>query len=162
MSNIEELKALITDQPWGLEARLKAYIQRLESEEKGGKLKTEKQRNSLHLGLTWLANHLNEIGKDMRVVLKPTVAIPWTMLSCKEFLYKPILKGYANKDSTEDMDKHEPGQVWDIMMKHLGENHQVEYVPWPDRSAEREQLVRDNRKEIMDSYPTQDSTITHF
>lgn len=97
------------------------------------KPKTDAQRRALHLGLKWLASHLNERGKTMRVVLKPEVEIPWTKDTVKKFLYKPILKAYADKDSTEDMNKQEPGEVWDIMMKFLGEHHGIEYMPWPSK-----------------------------
>ena len=99
------------------------------------KPKTDAQRRALHLGLTWLANHLNETGKTMRVILKPEVEIPWDTKNVKKFLYKPILEGMTGKKSTEDMDKTEPGQVWDVMFKYLGEHHHVEYVPWPSKTV---------------------------
>lgn len=153
---IKDLKDILKANPWRIENELRAYVAKLETLPKDNtpKLKTDKQRSALHLGLNWLANHLNEIGKDMRVVLKPTVSIPWTTLTAKEYLYKPILKGYADKKSTEEMTKPEVGEVWDIMMKFLGENHGVEYIPFPSKTVidEKSDAIAMSKENAVD-YP---------
>lgn len=153
---IEDLKNILKLPSWRQTEAIQFLIEKLEAEDQGEKRKTDKQRGALHVGCGELADHLNAIGKDMRTVLKPEVSIPWTMLTVKEYLFKPILKSYANKDSTEDMDKHEPGQVWDIMMKFLGEHHHVKYMPWPSvTKIDREQDYKNDAREMREEleYP---------
>jgi hypothetical protein len=161
MSEItEQLRALITDQPWGLQDRLLFLIERLESEENGGKQRTITQNNSIHLYLTQLADELNQAGLDMKQVI--TVPIEWDMLNCKRYLWKPIQKALLHKDSTTQLTKHEVSRVYDHLNRLLGQKFQL-HIPFPDRSAEREQLARDNHKEIMDNYPmSEDSEVKGF
>lgn len=96
-------------------------------------IRTLPQNSALHLGLTMIATILNESGLDMRKVLKPHVDIPWTPQSVKEHLWRPIQKVMTGKSSTTQLDKIEPGEIWDVIMRHLGEKHGVEYIPFPSK-----------------------------
>lgn len=107
--------------------------------EKG--VRSLKQNDAIHLGFQFIADSLNNSGKDMRKVLKPTVDIPWSVKTVKEYLYKPILEAYTAKKSTTEMDKNEPGQVWDIMFKFLGEKHGIEYIEFPHKEEEPNQVT---------------------
>jgi hypothetical protein len=131
---ISDLKKLTEGKPWGLMDRVQAYIKVLESEKGKPKQRTATQNRSLHLGFTAIANTLNETGRTMRQILKPEVEIPWTTQTVKDFLYRPILEAYTGKKSTTEMDKFQPGEVWDIMFKFLGEHHGVEYMPFPSQT----------------------------
>lgn len=93
--------------------------------------RTVKQNRSLHLGLSMLADALNEAGLDQRKVLKPSIAIPWDMISIKEQLFKPILNAVKHKESTTEMDTTDLTEIWDILFKHLGERFTIEYIPFP-------------------------------
>ena len=94
--------------------------------------RTDTQNNALHLGLDMVAKTLNDSGLDMKKVLKPSVDIPWTTESCKEFLFKPIMKSMYQKVSTTELEKTgEIDLVWDTMMRFLGEKFQVEFIPFP-------------------------------
>jgi len=50
------------------------------------KQRTLKQNKSLHKFCELLADELNAAGLDMKTVLKPSVDIPWSKTSVKEFL----------------------------------------------------------------------------
>ena len=162
---LQDLKNLLTLDSWRLQEGLKFLIERLEAEPKEvSKQRTLKQNSSLHLGLTFIARHLNEIGKDMKATLKPTVDIWWSMESAKEYLFRPIMKAHTTKESTADLDKHEVSECWDIMMKFLGENHGVEYIPFPaeETKINKEQDMKNEanqlREEIED-YPQSEGEV---
>lgn len=116
--------------------RLKDYLKELKPES----YRSIPQNSSLHLGLGLLANRLNEMGLDMRVVLKPTFFIPWTTYAVKEFLFRPIMKAMTGKERTRDLHKTngEINEVWDVMFRELGEKHHVEYIPFPNKNNERQ------------------------
>lgn len=95
--------------------------------------RTPTQNNALHLGLKMIADALNDAGLDMRKVLKPEVEIPWTIISVKDHLFRPVMKTMFSKESTKDLNKlGEIEQVWDTVMRFLGQNHGVEYIPFPN------------------------------
>lgn len=97
------------------------------------KQRSPKQNNSLWLGLTQLANALNDSGKDMRAVLKQEINIPWDKDTVHDYLLIPILKAMKQKSSTTEITKEEITSVWDVMFRELGEKHNVEYIPFPSQ-----------------------------
>ena len=64
------------------------------------KQRTLTQNRCLHLFCEWLAETLNDAGKDMRSTLRHDVEIPWTRESVKEHLWRPIQKAMTEKHST--------------------------------------------------------------
>ncbi len=101
--------------------------------EKG--VRTIPQNSALHLGLGMIAKALNMAGLDMRKVLKPEIEIPWTVQSIKEFLWRPVQKAMTGKKSTTELAKiGELEEIWDVIMRHLGEKHGVEYIPFPSEA----------------------------
>lgn len=105
---------------------------------------TEKQRSSqqnkaLHVYFNLIAKELNDAGLDMRVVLKPHVAIPWTTISVKKFLWKPIQDGLFDKDSTTELTTVEPTLVYETLNRFLGEKFHI-HVPFP---SYEDQMMRD-------------------
>lgn len=101
---------------------------------------TPAQRRSLHKWCDMVANTLNDAGLDMRVVLKPTVAINWSRHAVKENLYKPILLAMSGKESTEDQSTIEPTAVVDYLTRHLGEKFGVTLPAWPDRISQSNEV----------------------
>lgn len=95
--------------------------------------KTPSQRSALHVWLEQLAEVLNEGGFDMKKVLKPEVDIPWTKLSAKQYLYKPVLEAMTGKSSTEEMNTIEPSKVCDVVGRHLAAKFGIVVPPWPTR-----------------------------
>jgi hypothetical protein len=100
--------------------------------------RTTQQNKSLHVGFKLIADALNDAGHDMRKVLKPTVEIPWSDKTVKEYLWRPIQKAMLQKSSTTELEKQmEIDRVWDVVMRHLntpkenGEPLLDEYIPFP-------------------------------
>lgn len=93
------------------------------------KQRTTQQNRALHKYFELLAETLNDAGLDMRAVLKPEVEIPWSKMTIKEFLWKPVLKVYLGKRSTADMTTKELDEVYDIVNRHLAK-HGV-HIPFP-------------------------------
>jgi len=89
-----------------------------------------KQNASLHVLFSELADALNNAGLDQRVVLKPSVEIPWNLESVKSNLWKPIQKAVTHKDSTTELDSVEIDKVYDILMRHLGTKFGI-FVDFP-------------------------------
>lgn len=105
--------------------------------EKG--IRTAKQNNALHLGCSHIAKTLNESGLDMKKVLKQEVDIPWSTDTVKEYLVKPIVKAMFGKSSTTELNNvSDINEMWDVLMKMLGEKFHVEYVPFPSEENKDE------------------------
>lgn len=97
--------------------------------------RTGKQNSSLHVGLDILADELNKAGLDMRTVLKQEIAIPWNGDTCKEYLYRPLMTAMLLKKSTTELTKDQISEVWEVLMRELGEKHEVEYIPFPSKET---------------------------
>ena len=97
-------------------------------------VRSNEQNNALHLGLSMIAKSLNDAGLDMKKVLKPEVDIPWTTDSVKEYLWRPVQKVMTGKKSTTELNKtNEIDEVWEVLMRHLGEKHELEFIPFPSK-----------------------------
>jgi len=96
------------------------------------KQRTLKQNKSLHKFCELLADELNAAGLDMKTVLKPSVDIPWSKTSVKEFLWRPIQEAMLQKESTTELNSAEPSEIHAVLMRHLSEKFGV-YVSWPNR-----------------------------
>jgi len=98
-----------------------------------------KQNASLHVLFSELADKLNESGLDQRVVLKPSVEIPWNLESVKTNLWRPIQIAVTDKISTTELDSVEIDKVYDILMKHLGEKFGI-FVDFPANEDENKHI----------------------
>ncbi len=83
--------------------------------------------------MTMLADSLNNSGLDMRVLLRPSISLPWTGHSVKEHLFKPFMHLMTGKESTTELEKAsgEIEKIWDTLMRELGEKHGIEAIPFP-------------------------------
>ena len=96
------------------------------------KQRTDQQNRALWLFLTRLSETLNDAGLDMKVVLKPQISIPWTKNSTHDYLWVPIQKALYGTDSTTFLEKLEQiEKVHGVLMRELGEKHEVEFIPFP-------------------------------
>jgi len=93
---------------------------------------SEHQRGALHLYFERLAEALNDSGLDMKKTLKPEVSIPWDKHNVKEHLWKPIMEAMTNKGSTEEMDKPQVSDVYEVLNRHLAEKFGI-HVEFPHR-----------------------------
>ena len=95
--------------------------------------RTNSQNNALHLFCSQLAQRLNEMGLDMRAVLKPTYNLDWTTQSVKDHLWRNFQRLLFSKESTTELSKHEEiDKIHETLMREIGEKHKVEYIPFPD------------------------------
>lgn len=106
------------------------------------KQRTEQQNRALWLFFTMLADELNNAGKDMRVVLKPTYSIPWTKESIHEHIWLPLQKAMYGTESTTFLHKSEQiDKIHEVIMRELGEKHHIDYIPFPvDEECLRNEL----------------------
>lgn len=98
--------------------------------------KTDHQRNALHLYCERLAGALNDAGYEIKhVICANPVEIPWSKETVKDLLWRPIQEAMTGKYSTEDLSRVEPGEVYDVLSRHLGEKFGI-FVEWPHRKEE--------------------------
>jgi len=107
-------------------------------EPKNYQLRTNQQNKAMHVLFQLLANRLNEAGLDMRKTLKPSVEIPWSSNSVKEYLWRPVMKAQLNKQSTTELTTVEIDEVFETLNRHFGEKFGL-HVPFPSI----EQLIRE-------------------
>ena len=96
------------------------------------------QNKAMHKYFTLLSEKFNESGLDMRVVLKPSIEIPWTPTSVKEFLWRPVQLAMLDKYSTKELDTKEIDKVYNTLNRFIGEKHKF-YIPFP---SVEEMLIR--------------------
>ena len=102
-------------------------------EVKGEKaLRTAQQNKALHLWFKMLAEALDAAGFDMTKTLEHKAEIPWSGVSVKEYLYRPVMDAVKQKKSTTKLDTKEVSEVVDIVSRHVSNITGV-FVPFPDR-----------------------------
>ena len=92
--------------------------------------RTKLQNRSLHKYFELLADELNNAGLDMRKVLKPSIAIPWSAKTVKNCLWREVQNAQLIKKSTTQLDTAEISKIYDTLNRHLGEKFGV-HVPFP-------------------------------
>jgi hypothetical protein len=103
--------------------------------------RTLSQNSALHLDCKLIAEKLNDAGKDMKVVLKQEIQIPWSTESVKEYIFKPIMKALYYKESTTELKKiGEIEKIHDVIMRELGEKHGIEYHDFPSNALAKDRL----------------------
>ena len=96
--------------------------------------RTLQQNKAMHKYFTLLAEELNQAGYDMKRTLKPSVDIPWSPETVKEYLWKPIQNAQLMKQSTTQLTTKEIDLVYDTLNRYLAEKTGV-YVPFPSSEA---------------------------
>jgi hypothetical protein len=84
-------------------------------------MRTSQQNKALHVLFEHIADELNGAGLDMRKALKPSVEIPWTKDTVKEYLWRPIQEEMLMKRSTTELTTQEIDQVNDTLNRYLAE-----------------------------------------
>ena len=96
------------------------------------KQRTEMQNRALWLFMTLLSKSLNEAGKDMRIVLKPSYQISWTKENIHDHIWIPIQKAMFGTESTTFLHKQEQiEKIHEVIMREMGEKHGIEFIPFP-------------------------------
>lgn len=99
------------------------------------KQRTLTQNAALHLWLQQVADYLNAAGLDMKKVMKPHVDIPWTMVSAKEHLWRPIQHVLIDKKSSAQASTVDIQIVYQTLSSHLIQKFQLPHLPhWPSKN----------------------------
>ena len=93
------------------------------------KKRTHQQNRALQQYFERVANTLNNEKLDMRTLLKPDVAIPWSTDAVEEFIWKPMQKIQLGEDSTSEFSVSEAAQVCDALNRYLAERGVHTYLP---------------------------------
>lgn len=101
-----------------------AFVERIE------KTRTIPQNRAMHLYFTQLAEALNDAGMDMRAVIRTNVEIPWTPVSIKEYLWRPVQNKSLRKKSTTELTIGEIDKIYEAVNRVVGERTGV-HVPFP-------------------------------
>ena len=99
------------------------------------KPKTDAQRNAFHVWLGLLAEELNASGCDQRAVfeqMREGVDIPWTKLTVKDNLWKPIQEAVVQKAFTEDLKINEHDEIYSVLHRWLVSKG-FPCPPWPNK-----------------------------
>ena len=97
---------------------------------------TDQQRKALHKYCELLADALNDAGYEMKAVLAvKQVDVPWSKDRVKECLWRPIQEAMTGKHSSTQLDRMEPGQVYEVLNRHISSNFGVS-VPWPSEETD--------------------------
>jgi len=92
--------------------------------------RTLQQNRALHRFFKLLASDLRDAGLDMKKTLKPGADIPWTPEMVKEHLWKPMEKAMFEKESTTELTTKEVNQVYEVLIRHMGEKFSIT-TPFP-------------------------------
>jgi hypothetical protein len=103
--------------------------------EYGAKRRTLTQNRALHLFFSLLADALNGAGLDMRKVLKPSVEIPWTGKSVKEFIWRPVQEVMLDEASTAKVSTTDYTPVYQTLARHFASKHGLRIPDWPSRDG---------------------------
>ena len=93
------------------------------------------QNSSIHLYLEWLSKALNDAGWDMTATmnkLSKKSNIPWSMLSIKERLWRPVQLNTFGNDSTAKLDTDQVSTVYEALNLVTSERLGVS-VSFPDK-----------------------------
>ena len=83
-----------------------------------------------------LAETWNDAGFDMKAVLSlKEVEVPWTQITVKEVLFKPILAAMTGKESTTEANTTDYDAVYRTLTRHLDSKLGTNSPPWPDARA---------------------------
>ena len=108
---------------------------------KSEKIRTIQQNKALHKYFQMLADELNILGLDMRKTLKPSIDIPWSGATVKEFLWRPVQQAQLRKKSTTELTTQEIDKVFDTINRHLGERFGVS-IQFPSIDALMKQELK--------------------
>ena len=95
------------------------------------KRRTNQANRALHLFYTQLAEVLNEAGLEIRTTLKEDFDVPWSALTVKEFLWRPLQKSYMQEQSTTRLTSKAIDVIYNTLVRELGTRKGIEVPPFP-------------------------------
>ena len=94
------------------------------------KRRTNLQNKALHKFFQQLADALNDSGYSVAKTLRHDVEIPWSRVTVKELLWRPVQEAMTGKHSTTELNTVDPSEIYEVLNRHLGERLGV-HVEWP-------------------------------
>lgn len=92
--------------------------------------RTIQQNKAMHKFFELLSEALNDAGLDMKKTLREDWEIPWTPENVKNHIWRPVQEALLDKESTTELDTTDPGDIYSVINRHMGEKHGI-HVPWP-------------------------------
>ena len=83
--------------------------------------RTTDVNSSLHCVLRRLSEALNDAGKEMAHPFNPEFHIPWSEVSVKELLLRPIVQAKYGKESTTKLTNAESSEAVEILLGRIAE-----------------------------------------
>ena len=114
---------------------------------------TDNQRKAAWLYMTQKSEQLNDVGLDMRVVLKPTYSIPWTKENFHDHVWIPVQKAMYKTDSMTALTKEQVSKIFEVIERELGEKHGLEFVPFPNNEESGRLLLEAMKLKPKVEYP---------
>ena len=94
--------------------------------------RTLTQNASLHVAFKLISDSLNEAGLTVDAVMTKGIELDWNEHLVKEILWRMVQKYKFGTTSTTQLEKlGEIEEVYDTIMRTLGERHGIEYIPFP-------------------------------
>ena len=94
--------------------------------------RSNKQNNTLALLCRRMAKALTEAGIEIPHPFKPGLEIPYTEVSIRELIYKPIIKAMFDAESSTQLDTAQFSESMEVLIDAVNRNTGV-YVPIPSQ-----------------------------
>lgn len=123
--------------------------------------RTSQQNKALHVDCSLIAGKLNDAGIEKHEFFKQGYFIPWTTISVKDDIFRPVMKIMFKKNSTTEIEKNsnELSEIHDVIMRELGEKHGIEYHDFPyDPKKKKEMEEMMSPPKPFEDYPTEELT----
>ena len=92
---------------------------------------TDQQRKALHTWCRMCEKALNQCGMFRCSVLDYKKQYRWSEGDFKYYVYKPFLKLFTGKMSTEEQSSVDPSDVYLALSGHFQQEHSVQLPEWP-------------------------------
>ena len=96
--------------------------------------RTQQQNKCLHQWCRDIAEAFDSAGLDMKKVLKPEIAIPWTERSVKDHIWRPIQEIMTGEESTTEPSPQEYSLIAETIVRHMAVSQpKLVLPPWPTK-----------------------------
>lgn len=124
---------------------IKAEFLTFNNAEKIDDKRSSSQNSAIHLYCTQLAEAMDELHLDMKLVVKESFRIQPTMQNVKDIIWKNIQYALFHIKSTKQLKKGQKqiDLIHDHIVRHLAENpytKEVPYIPFPSKEEENKDL----------------------
>lgn len=94
--------------------------------------RSDRQNAAIHLWFRHIADQLNEAGHYCRHPFNDDFEIPFTEITVKELLFKPVITAMWDKAKTSDLEVKELSESSEALVRWLSSNKGI-YCPLPQK-----------------------------